>query len=211
MERDGLAGQAQAKGARFADAFGRRKSPKVREVRRIGLMIGIELKEKARPYIKALMARGVLALPAGPTVIRLLPPLVIEDEALDEVAARLHEVAGAPDSRRGLDFDHARLARAIDPSAFERLRFQESRSGFGRNQGRHRAFFAPAWAGSWRTCVQHDPTHPKGTPGLKIMSHWTIHLAPASWNGGRQPARPSRGHGIATSRSNAGAVRRRHR
>ena len=95
MERDGLAGQAQVKGARFADAFGRRKSPKVREVRRIGLMIGIELKEKARPYIEALMARGVLALPAGPTVIRLLPPLVIEDEALDEVAARLHAVLGA--------------------------------------------------------------------------------------------------------------------
>ena len=95
MERDGLAGQAQAKGARFADAFGRRTSPKVRDLRRIGLMIGIELKEKARPYIEALMARGVLALPAGPTVIRLLPPLVIEDEALEEVAARLHEVLGA--------------------------------------------------------------------------------------------------------------------
>ena len=95
MERDGLAGQARAKGARFADAFGSRKSPKVRDVRQIGLMIGIELKEKARPHIEALMARGVLALPAGPTVIRLLPPLVIEDEALDEVAARLHEVLGA--------------------------------------------------------------------------------------------------------------------
>ena len=95
MERDGLAGQARAKGARFASAFGRRESPKVRDVRQIGLMIGIELRERARPYIEALMARGVLALPAGPTVIRLLPPLVIEDEALEEVAARLHEVLGA--------------------------------------------------------------------------------------------------------------------
>ena len=92
MEREGLAEQASTKGARFADSFGRRTSPKVRDVRQIGLMIGIELKERARPHIEALMARGVLALPAGPTVIRLLPPLVIEDEALDEVAARLHEV-----------------------------------------------------------------------------------------------------------------------
>ena len=92
MEREGLAEQARAKGERFASAFGRRTSPKVRDVRQIGLMIGIELKERARPHIEALMARGVLALPAGPTVIRLLPPLVIEDEALDEVAARLHEV-----------------------------------------------------------------------------------------------------------------------
>ena len=95
MERDGLAEQARAKGARFADAFTRRSLPKVRDFRQIGLMIGIELKERARPHIEALMKRGVLALPAGPTVIRLLPPLVIEDEALDEVAARLHEVLGA--------------------------------------------------------------------------------------------------------------------
>ena len=94
MEREGLAGQAREKGARFAGAFAQRESPKVRAVRQIGLMIGIELKERARPYIEALMERGVLALPAGPTVIRLLPPLVIEDEALDEVAARLHEVLG---------------------------------------------------------------------------------------------------------------------
>ena len=94
MEREGLAERARVKGARFADAFARRKSPKVRNFRQIGLMIGIELKERARPYIEALMARGVLALPAGPTVIRLLPPLVIEDEALDEVAAQLHTVLG---------------------------------------------------------------------------------------------------------------------
>ena len=92
MERDGLAEQARAKGARFATAFARRESSKVRDFRQIGLMIGIELKERARPYLEALMAHGVLALPAGPTVIRLLPPLVIEDAALDEVAGRLHEV-----------------------------------------------------------------------------------------------------------------------
>ena len=95
MERAGLADQARAKGARFADAFTRQIPSKVRDFRQIGLMIGIELKEKARPHIEALMARGVLSLPAGPTVIRLLPPLVIEDKALDEVAARLHEVLGA--------------------------------------------------------------------------------------------------------------------
>ena len=95
MERDGLAEQAHAKGTRFARAFARRDSPKVRDVRQIGLMIGIELRERARPHIEALIERGVLALPAGPTVIRLLPPLVIEEEALDEVAAQLHAVLSA--------------------------------------------------------------------------------------------------------------------
>ena len=68
MQRDGLAEHARAKGARFADAFARREVSKVRAVRQIGLMIGIELRERARPYIEALVDRGVLALPAGPTV-----------------------------------------------------------------------------------------------------------------------------------------------
>ena len=46
-------------------------------MRQVGLMIGVELRERCRPYINALAEAGVLALPAGTTVIRLLPPLVI--------------------------------------------------------------------------------------------------------------------------------------
>ena len=67
-------------------------SPLIRDVRGLGLMVGIELKQKVAPYLKALTERGVLALPAGMTVIRLLPPLVIEKEQLDKVAAALKEV-----------------------------------------------------------------------------------------------------------------------
>ena len=51
-----------------------------------------ELKEKSGPYIFKLMERGVLALAAGPTVIRFLPPLVIEQEDLDRVADLTAEV-----------------------------------------------------------------------------------------------------------------------
>ncbi len=40
-------------------------------------MIGIELKEKAGPYVQKLMEKRVIVLLAGATVIRLLPPLVI--------------------------------------------------------------------------------------------------------------------------------------
>ena len=55
-------------------------------------MIGVELKERCRPYIEALMAKGVLTLPAGTTVIRLLPPLVITEAQIDEVVDVLAEV-----------------------------------------------------------------------------------------------------------------------
>lgn len=64
----------------------------IREVRGMGLMVGIEVRKKATPYLKALMEKGVLALPAGPTVIRLLPPLVITREEMDTVLDRLGEV-----------------------------------------------------------------------------------------------------------------------
>ena len=67
-------------------------SPIIREVRGLGLMVGIELRERAQPYLKALAERGVLALTAGNNVIRLVPPLVIEDEQLEQVAIALAEV-----------------------------------------------------------------------------------------------------------------------
>ena len=57
--------------------------PGVREVRGLGLLIGLELKAKVTPVLQALQVRGVLALPAGNTVLRLLPPLVISEEDLE--------------------------------------------------------------------------------------------------------------------------------
>ena len=64
----------------------------VREVRGLGLMLGIELREKAGSRLTALMERGVLAIPAGTTVIRLLPPLTINEEELDHGLGRIEEV-----------------------------------------------------------------------------------------------------------------------
>jgi acetylornithine/LysW-gamma-L-lysine aminotransferase len=64
----------------------------VREVRGRGLMIGVELRGKVAPVLKLLQARGVLALPAGPSVLRLLPPLVISDDDLWQAAAIIEEV-----------------------------------------------------------------------------------------------------------------------
>lgn len=56
----------------------------VREIRGMGLMVGIELREKAGRYLKALMEdHGVLALPAGTNVIRFLPPLIIGEDEIE--------------------------------------------------------------------------------------------------------------------------------
>lgn len=56
----------------------------VREIRGLGLMIALELREKVGPYLKALMEEyQVIALPAGPNVLRLLPPLTINEEEID--------------------------------------------------------------------------------------------------------------------------------
>jgi acetylornithine/LysW-gamma-L-lysine aminotransferase len=67
-------------------------SPLIREVRGQGLMIGIELKQKVAPYLAALQEHHILALNAGLTTIRLLPPLVITLEQLDRVVKTLKEV-----------------------------------------------------------------------------------------------------------------------
>lgn len=88
--------QAKTKGDYFMDKLDQSASA-IREVRQLGLMIGIELKTKSRPVIEKLMAHHILALPAGPTVVRLLPPLVISEEELDRVASTLNQIlAGMP-------------------------------------------------------------------------------------------------------------------
>ena len=76
----------------FAEQFRANQPARVRELRQVGLMIGIELKEKATPYLMALMEHGILALSAGPTVIRLLPPLTINRDELDSVVGKLLQV-----------------------------------------------------------------------------------------------------------------------
>ena len=89
-----LAEQAREKGTYFMDRFLKNDLQNVRNTRHLGLMIGIELKEKSKPYILKLMEEGVLALPAGPTVIRLLPPLMISHKELEFVAEKLVKVLG---------------------------------------------------------------------------------------------------------------------
>ena len=92
LEQDHLPERAAELGAWFKNELAQIQSPLIREVRGLGLMVGIELKQKVTPYLQALMAKGVMALPAGLTVMRFLPPLVINKDELSQVVAAVKEV-----------------------------------------------------------------------------------------------------------------------
>jgi acetylornithine/LysW-gamma-L-lysine aminotransferase len=92
IEKEGLVAKSKTLGNYFLQELGRIESSKIREIRGLGLMLGIELKEKAGPYVHQLMQKGVIVLLAGATVIRLLPPLVITQEEIDTVVTALKDV-----------------------------------------------------------------------------------------------------------------------
>jgi len=98
IQRDRLCENAILQGKRLRDGLLGLKSPRIREVRGIGLMVGFELAEEtdanvAIAFTKKLMTNGLLAIPAGERVIRLLPPLNVTaaevDEALEKIGRSL--------------------------------------------------------------------------------------------------------------------------
>jgi len=91
-EGEALPERAAELGAWFRQQLEEIDSRLIRQVRGLGLMIGVELRVRAMPVVEALMEEGVLALTAGSTVLRLLPPLVIEQEDLERVAAAIGKV-----------------------------------------------------------------------------------------------------------------------
>src|SRR5260370_19420647 len=92
LEQEALAERAATLGGRALERLRAWHTPLIREVRGRGLLLGIELSRRVQPYLEALLERGVLALQAGPNVIRLLPPLVITDEQLEHVLDVLEEL-----------------------------------------------------------------------------------------------------------------------
>lgn len=98
--RDGLLEQVTRVGSYLQgrlDALAA-EEPRIREVRGVGLMVGIEFKEKVAPILAALERQGVLAINAGSTVIRMVPPLIFEESDAD-VAVEALRAALADTSR----------------------------------------------------------------------------------------------------------------
>ena len=95
MKEEDLPGQAAEKGTYLMDKLKAIQSPNIREVRGMGLMIGIDMKQKVAPILKTLQDKNIIALNAGMTVLRFLPPLVITYEQIDHLVDVLTEVLAA--------------------------------------------------------------------------------------------------------------------
>ena len=68
------------------------QKPVIRQVRGLGLMKGIELTVPAAACIQALQERGILVIPSGSHVIRLLPPLIVQQSHIDTLVQALQDV-----------------------------------------------------------------------------------------------------------------------
>jgi ornithine--oxo-acid transaminase len=81
-------------GAMLLDALRTIQSPVIREIRGLGLLAGVDLHVPARPYCEQLLERGVLCKETHERVIRLAPPLVIDEADLMWMVEQLREVLG---------------------------------------------------------------------------------------------------------------------
>ncbi len=95
IEEDGLLFRAKAIGERFRSHFEAVKAERpdlIRDIRIVGVMIGVELSVDATSVVAEAMKRGLLINATHGTVLRLLPALNIADDLIDEGCATLAEI-----------------------------------------------------------------------------------------------------------------------
>ncbi len=86
LRREKLDQRARSLGDYFRRQLLRIKTDKIKEVRGMGLLTGMELKleaGRARPYCMAMMKSGILAKDTHEQTIRFAPPLVISKRDVD--------------------------------------------------------------------------------------------------------------------------------
>jgi len=92
IEKEKLAQRAYKLGNWFMKELSKIKSPIIKEVRGKGLLIGVELKTKARKYCEELMKLGILAKETHATVVRFAPPLIVKKKELQWALPRIKKV-----------------------------------------------------------------------------------------------------------------------
>jgi ornithine--oxo-acid transaminase len=90
--KENLARHAHDMGDWFMDELRKIINPKIRTIRGKGLLIGVEMTERARPYCEQLMDLGILAKETHELVVRFAPPLVIQKKDLQWALERINKV-----------------------------------------------------------------------------------------------------------------------
>jgi LysW-gamma-L-lysine/LysW-L-ornithine aminotransferase len=96
LEQENLPEKALAQGEYFVSRLSQLREDHaiIRDVRGLGLMIGLEMRFEVLDIILGSIERGVLMLDAGRNVLRFLPPLVITRAHIDRATEVLDEVIG---------------------------------------------------------------------------------------------------------------------
>ncbi|KAK3140829.1 hypothetical protein QOZ80_5AG0406380 [Eleusine coracana subsp. coracana] len=100
IRKPGFLAEVSKKGENFKQVLRTKLSgnPHVKEVRGIGLIIGIELDVPATPLVNACLDAGVMVLTAGKgNVVRLVPPLIISEKELEYAADVIRDCLPALD------------------------------------------------------------------------------------------------------------------
>ncbi len=92
LVEENLIERAYEMGAYFKGRLERIESEHIVEVRGKGLLIGVELNTKARPYCESLFDEGILCKETHDTVLRFAPPLIITKEEIDWAMERIEPV-----------------------------------------------------------------------------------------------------------------------
>jgi acetylornithine/N-succinyldiaminopimelate aminotransferase len=97
LDEEGVLERVRENGAHLLDQLEdlcRRYPDQLAGVRGLGYMVGLQLRSDPVPVLASLRGKGLLLLPAGGNVIRLLPPLVASRAELDEAVALIAGVLG---------------------------------------------------------------------------------------------------------------------
>jgi acetylornithine/N-succinyldiaminopimelate aminotransferase len=89
LTRPGFLGEIDRKGRRLRSLIESFHHPIVKDVRGMGLMIGVGVKVDPHEVVSAAQTHHLLVLTAGDDTVRLLPPLIITDKDIEEGAASL--------------------------------------------------------------------------------------------------------------------------
>ena len=104
ITEDGLIENADKMGKVFREGLEKLKEKHqiIREIRGKGLMIGVELKFEVKDILMDLINEGILMLYSGRNILRLLPPLVINQKDIEKVLETLDTVLTREEERRNV-------------------------------------------------------------------------------------------------------------